>query len=163
MTWYALQIKSQTEFMTERKLSDLYHEDNVFLPVEHRTVRRSRRSKKMTIRTLPMIRGYIFIRFPGLVPWSEILSLSVVIGVVSAGSFVLSINEATMDRLRGMSGQDVDNLSPFKPGDKVLVRDMNNLAVDVTHVDGDRAKILFQFLGREMETVVGTDKLELIE
>jgi len=129
----------------------------VYLPQEQRLIRHAR---KMVKAPRPFFPGYLFLHLaPHERKWTSIRSTPGVLCAVHFGLCYPFVPERLIAALKGLEDEDgfickgADSVSPFKPGERVVVRDGQFSGIEGLFVcrNGDeRAMVLLGMLQREV-------------
>jgi len=163
--WVVARTKAQREHWAAENVARQGFE--FYLPLTAST--RPRRLSKASPKPECLFPRYLFVWTLG--PWRSLLSTFGVTGLVMQGERPAILPEKAVEQLLGRTGPDGTvqlpkaSLERFAPGDEVRVNAgtfSGMRGVYQHHDQGDRARILLDFLGRKTRVLVGEDHLEPI-
>lgn len=177
-TWFAFRTEPQKEFIAHAILNRAGFVSYTPIRQEYRFANRFARAKrKKTLKTFPLMVGYIFVALPpeALGWFCYYHKPECVYGVVGfAGAPVEIEHEIILAMAEEHGG--IDYLAPdyerfmrtykeFKPGDRVEIVDGALLGhqVVVEEIEGDQARAIIQMLGKEMQVAIPLMDLEAAE
>ncbi len=163
--WYAVRCKPRQEFIAKHELEQQGFD--VYLPIELKLRRHARRMEKVP---RPFFSGYLFLHLaPTECRWTSIRSTRGAVCAVHFGALYPPIPNAVMEILRqledegGYICEGEDSLSPFKPGERIVMRGGQFSGIEGVFVcrnGNERAHVLLDFLQRQVRTNVALQELK---
>ncbi len=153
--WFAVRCRPGREFVAANELER--QDFSVYLPREMKLIRHARKMKKLP---RPFFPGYLFLHLaPTERRWTAIRSTPGTLCAVHFGNFYPPVPDTVVASLKSLGGADGlifqgrDSVSPFRPGERVMVRDGKFSGIEGVFVcrNGDeRAMVLLEMLQRQI-------------
>jgi len=163
--WYAVRCKPRQEFIARHEFEQQDFE--VYLPLERKLRRHARKMEKVP---RPFFSGYLFLHLAQEeCRWTAIRSTRGAVCAVHFGPFYPPVPDAVMEMLRQFEDEDGyicegdDPISPFKPGERVIMHGGQFSGIEGVFVcrDGqERAHVLLDMLQRKVRTNVALQELK---
>lgn len=149
--WFAVRCKPRQEFVARHEFERQGFE--VYLPQEMKLIRHARKMKKMP---RPFFSGYLFLHLePAECRWTAVRSTLGATEAVHFGSHYPPVQDAVIHALKGLEDGDgyicrgMDPVSPFEPGERVVIGDGQFSGIDglfVCRSGEERAMVLLNML-----------------
>ena len=161
--WFVAQTQPGKEVISQGHLDR--QEFVSFLPLYRKTIRHARQEKEVF---RPLFPGYIFIELdPDKSQWRSINGTRGISALLTQNNKPIPVPSSIIETLQqeqtGTGSISLDSLSLFKVGEKVRLTDgafEDQMATISAVSDKDRAKLLVQFMNREIEIDLPFTSLE---
>jgi len=154
--WFAVRCRPGRECVARQELERQGF--LVYLPQEQKLIRHARTMQKLP---RPFFPGYLFLHLaPNECRWTAIRSTPGAICAVHFGLYYPPVPEQVIAALQGLEdadgfiGEGEDPVSPFKPGERVVVRDGQFSGIEglfVCRNGNERAMVLLEMLQRQVK------------
>lgn len=164
MIWFAYRTAPQKELLAERILRSRGLPCLVPVETKWRKIGMTRKKKP---RDNPMMIGYIFVGLERAEYWPALFIFKGLIQSVVGSSLGVpaKFSADQIDRLRLLSGKRVEHIRSvdthraFRPGDHVAM--FGGIEARIEEIHGDKARIVFELLGKVQVQEVPVDRLEV--
>jgi len=153
--WYAVRCKPRQEFIARHEFEQQGFE--VYLPLERKLVRHARKMERVP---RPFFSGYLFLHLAeSECRWTAIRSTRGAMCAVHFGAWYPPVPDGVMGMLRALEDESgyicvgEDPVSPFKAGERVVVREGEFSGVEGVFVcrnGEERAHVLLDLLQRQV-------------
>jgi len=157
MNWYCIHVMTTKEYKARDAL-ELHYPNRTYLPeieCDKRRLTRSKRTKE------PAFPGYIFIQLNQTTDdWSKIKfnqKTSGINGIVTRGDYIPYLEDNFIDAFIAWEDHSTD----YEIGEKVIINDKGfiNVPAIVKKSGKERIKVMFNFMGQEMNVSVNREQI----
>jgi len=164
MIWHVFRARPQKERDVRNEMFELGA--SALVPVEFKPTRISvAGGRRRTHRIAPIAPGYVFAGWSGIIPWSELHTISGYIGPVSLGGTLAVLTQGQVDALQLLSSDAPSTVRPlrsYKPGDRIPIKKgaMAEILALVTELDDKGAVVEFDLANKRFRQRVPHDALQ---
>lgn len=148
LSWFALKVPGQKEFAAEATLKRRGF--RTFVPIERKWRRACRYDKRKVMKAYPMLVGYCFIGASNGIPWYDLASIRIILGVVSFGGQPARLPSDAIAHLMRISGTPVPYAQnphkAFRPGDRVAIVEgpFSGQTTTVNSISAQKARVMLE-------------------